>query len=123
MIMLVGIVVNAAIVLYEFIQQNRDPELAADGKDLPQLPDILIKSGQDRIRPILLTTLTTLLGLVPMAIGMGQGGDLQAPMAVVVIGGLLVSSVLTLIAFPTLYMIAEYFRVQGLAGAWRKLRE
>lgn len=122
MIMLVGIVVNAAIVLYEFIQQNRDPELAATGKDLPQLPPILLKSGLDRIRPILLTTLTTLLGLVPMAIGLGEGGDLQAPMAVVVIGGLLVSSVLTLVAFPTLYLIAEYFRTQGFAAAWRKLR-
>ncbi len=123
MIMLVGIVVNNGIVLYEFIQQNRDPALAERGRDLPHLPPILIKSGQDRLRPILLTMLTSLLGLLPMAIGFGEGSDLQAPMAVVVTGGMLVSSVLTLVAFPTLFLMAEYLRTQGFRVMWGKLKQ
>ena len=119
MIMLVGIVVNSVIVLYEFISQNRKAEL--NGEFLPssgiktgiqdpahsRLAEILIYSGRERLRPILLTTLTTLLGLMPMALGLGEGGDLQAPMAAVVIGGLSVSSVLSLIAFPTFYYVFE----------------
>ncbi|MCR9145506.1 MAG: efflux RND transporter permease subunit [bacterium] len=120
MILLVGIVVNSAIVLYEYIQQNRaryreERQLDLRG-EVEALPEILAESGAHRLRPILLTTLTTILGLIPMGLGLGEGGDLQAPMAIVVIGGLLVSSVLTLIAFPTLYYVFERMRVSGNEG-------
>ncbi|MCB1319140.1 MAG: efflux RND transporter permease subunit, partial [Leptospiraceae bacterium] len=130
MIMLVGIVVNASIVLYEYIQQNRrevtgvtnddDVSQISDRELIEKLPDILRVSGRDRIRPILLTTLTTVFGLVPMALGLGEGGDLQAPMAIAVIGGLLVGSVLTLIAFPTLYYVMEKVRVLGPGSLFKK---
>ena len=116
MILLVGIVVNSAIVLYEYIQQNREEYRRAHPEadlhqEIAELPRLLAASGKDRLRPILLTTLTTILGLIPMALGLGEGGDLQAPMAIVVIGGLSVSSVLTLIAFPTLYYVFERMRL------------
>ena len=61
------------------------------------------QAGQVRLRPILMTTITTVLGLLPMALGLGEGAELRTPMAVTVIGGLLVGTLLTLVVIPTVY--------------------
>ena len=98
-IMLAGIVVNNAIVLVDLINQ-----LQAQGKD--QF-DAIIEAGTARLRPILMTTLTTALGLLPMAIGFGEGSEVRTPMAITVIGGLLVSTLLTLIVIPVVYSLMD----------------
>ena len=95
MIMLAGIVVNNAIVLVDYINILR-----RRGHDLV---DAVITAGNVRLRPILMTTATTTLGLLPMALGIGDGAELRTPMAVAVIGGLVVSTLLTLFIIPSLY--------------------
>ena len=72
-----------------------------------ELQEAVILAGRTRLRPILMTTLCTILGLIPMAIGLGEGSESNAPMAIAVIGGLSVSTILTLIFIPTLYTIFE----------------
>ncbi|MFQ5738591.1 MAG: efflux RND transporter permease subunit [Acidobacteriota bacterium] len=102
-IMLVGIVVNNAIVLVDYILQlQRKHDFS--------LLDALTTGGRRRLRPILMTTLTTVLGLTPMALGLGEGGELQAPMARVLIGGLISSTFITLFLIPTLYLTLEQLR-------------
>ena len=99
-IMLVGIVVNNAIVLVDYVLQLiRDHGMA--------VTDALVAGGRRRLRPILMTTLTTVLGLVPMALGLGEGGELQAPMARVLIGGLTTATFITLFLIPTLFLLME----------------
>ncbi len=101
-IVLVGIVVNNAIVLVDYINQlRRDHGM--------KLYDSVVHAGEDRLRPIIMTTATTVLGLVPMAIGIGEGAELQAPLARVIIGGLTASTMITLLLIPVLYMIFEEF--------------
>jgi HAE1 family hydrophobic/amphiphilic exporter-1 len=95
LIILAGIVVNNAIVLIDYINTLRDRGLA--------LPVAIAEAGRARLRPILMTTLTTVLGLVPMALGLGEGAEIRAPMAITVIVGLSVSTLLTLVVIPTLY--------------------
>ena len=107
LMMLGGIIVNNAIVLVDRINRNR-----ADGL---LLREAIMEAGQTRLRPILMTMLTTLLGLLPMALGMGEGGELRAPMAVTVIGGLLVGTLLTLVLIPV-----TYERVETWLGARRR---
>jgi len=68
------------------------------------------------LRPILMTTLTTILGLVPMALGLGEGAEIRAPMAITVIGGLAVSTLLTLIVIPTVYSVLDRKRYVGDGG-------
>lgn len=99
-IMLAGIVVNNAIVLIDYMNvlRRRDGLLLRHAVEL---------AGRRRLRPILMTTLTTVLGLVPMALGVGEGSELQAPMARVVIGGLITSTLITLIFIPTIYTMIE----------------
>ncbi len=120
-ILLAGIVVDAATVLYEYIEQKRG-EGGHDGSDLEELPQILKKCGRARIRAILLTSLTNMLGSLPSA-GLASSGNLQAPMAVAIVGGLLVATVLTLVAFPTMFLVVERFRFRirdlGTVGAAR----
>jgi HAE1 family hydrophobic/amphiphilic exporter-1 len=99
-IMLVGIVVNNAIILIDYMNQLRREH----GYNVQ---DAVITAGTRRLRPVLMTTATTVLGLVPMALGIGEGSELQAPMARVVIGGLLSSTVITLVLIPVIYAIAE----------------
>ncbi len=94
-IMLAGIVVNNAIVLIDYINQLRS-------RGLPKR-EAIKQAGQVRLRPILMTTLTTILGLLPMALGLGEGAEIRTPMAVTVIGGLLVGTLLTLVVIPTVY--------------------
>ncbi|MFQ5602310.1 MAG: efflux RND transporter permease subunit [bacterium] len=99
LIMLAGIVVNNAIVLIDYINQLRKNGLAK----LSAITD----AGQVRLRPILMTTLTTILGLLPLALGFGEGVEVRAPMAITVIGGLLVSTLLTLIVIPVMYSVVD----------------
>ncbi|MCH8015221.1 MAG: efflux RND transporter permease subunit [Acidobacteria bacterium] len=102
-IMLVGIAVNNAIVLVDYVLQlQRDHGFS--------LVDSLVTGGRRRLRPILMTTLTTVLGLSPMALGIGEGAELQAPMARVLIGGLISSSLITLFLVPTLFLTMERVR-------------
>lgn len=100
-IMLAGIVVNNAIVLVDFINQLRE-------KGMPR-NEAIVMAGPMRLRPILMTTLTTILGLVPLALGLAEGGELMAPMATTVIGGLTFSTLLTLVVIPVVYTIFEDF--------------
>ncbi|RLA33531.1 MAG: AcrB/AcrD/AcrF family protein [Gammaproteobacteria bacterium] len=98
-IMLAGIVVNNAIVLVDLINQ-----LQAQGVEKIAA---IMEAGQARLRPILMTTLTTALGLLPMAIGFGEGAEVRTPMAITVIGGLLVSTLLTLVVIPVVYSVFD----------------
>lgn len=101
-VILVGIVVNDAIVKVDFINQAR-----RQGRDLR---DAILEAGRVRLRPIVMTTVTTVLGLLPMALGIGRGSDLRAPLAIAVIGGLLVATALTLIIVPVVYQTVERIR-------------
>jgi HAE1 family hydrophobic/amphiphilic exporter-1 len=99
LIMLAGIVVNNAIVLVDLINQLRERgmERFAAIKEAAHL----------RLRPIMMTTLTTLLGLLPMAFGLGEGSEMRTPMAITVIGGLLTSTMLTLLVVPVMYSLLD----------------
>jgi HAE1 family hydrophobic/amphiphilic exporter-1 len=96
-VMLAGIVVNNAIVLIDAVNQRR-----AAGMELGAA---LIGAGSARLRPILMTSMTTIFGLLPMALGLGEGAELRAPLAVTVIGGLAVATALTLIVIPVVYSL------------------
>ena len=98
-IMLAGIVVNNAIVLVDLINQLR-----TQGKSEF---DAIMEAGSARLRPILMTSLTTALGLLPMAMGFGEGAEVRTPMAITVIGGLLVSTLLTLLVIPVVYSLLD----------------
>jgi HAE1 family hydrophobic/amphiphilic exporter-1 len=99
-IILVGIVVNNAIVLIDYVNLLRRDHGYS-------LKDSLIEAGRTRLRPILMTSLTTILGLMPMGFGGGEGSEARAPMARAIIGGLFSSGLLTLIVIPTVYYIVE----------------
>jgi len=105
LIMLAGIVVNNAIVLVTRINQLREAGRA-------RTPAI-IEAGRARLRPIVMTTLTTTLGLIPLAVGLGEGSELRAPMAITVIGGLLVSTLLTLVVIPVVYSLLDRRRTDA----------
>jgi HAE1 family hydrophobic/amphiphilic exporter-1 len=110
-IMLAGIVVNNAIVLVDLINQLR-----ANGMEKIEA---IMEAGRARLRPILMTTLTTALGLLPMALGIGEGAEIRTPMAITVIGGLLVSTMLTLLVIPVVYSLLDrkqYAVNQALTG-------
>ncbi|MBN1871724.1 MAG: efflux RND transporter permease subunit [Candidatus Omnitrophica bacterium] len=98
-IMLVGIVVNNAIILVDRVNGLREKNY--------RLLRAIIQSGKDRLRPILLTTGTTVLTLVPMALDKSEASNLWSPLAITVIGGLLLSTILTLILIPSIYIIFE----------------
>jgi hydrophobe/amphiphile efflux-1 (HAE1) family protein len=101
-IMMVGIVVSNAILIVDYTNRIRN-----EGVDLREA---IIRAGRIRLRPILMTTLTTICGLMPMALGLGEGAEAYASLAIAVIGGLSVSTLLTLVFIPTLYMIVESWR-------------
>ncbi|MGA7616483.1 MAG: efflux RND transporter permease subunit, partial [Thermoanaerobaculia bacterium] len=98
-VMLAGIVVNNAIVMIDAVNQLRK-------SGLPKR-DALIQAGSNRLRPILMTSATTILGLLPMALGLGDGAELRAPLAITVIGGLTVGTALTLIVIPVIYSLLD----------------
>ena len=94
-VVLVGIVVNDAIIKVDFINQRR-------ALGMP-LREAIMAAGHDRVRPILMTTITTVLGLLPLALGLGDGAELRAPLAIAIVGGLSSASLLTLLVVPVLY--------------------
>ena len=99
LIMLAGIVVNNAIVLIDAINQARE-------RGLERLEAIKL-AGRTRLRPILITSVSTIIGLIPMAIGIGEGAEIRRPMAITVIAGTLVATFLTLIVIPVLYAVLD----------------
>ena len=98
-IMLAGIVVNNAIVLVDYINTLRERGLDKEAA--------IIKAGPTRLRPILMTTLTTILAMIPLALGFGEGAEAMAPMAIVVIFGLTTSTLLTLLIVPVIYCLFD----------------
>ncbi|TVP45969.1 MAG: efflux RND transporter permease subunit [Gemmatimonadales bacterium] len=112
-VILVGIVVNDSIVKVDFIVQAR-----ARGAELREA---ILEAGRVRLRPIIMTTVTTVLGLTPMALGIGRGADLRAPLAIAVIGGLIVATLLTLIIVPVLFSVVETARL-ALVGDGLRIR-
>ncbi|MFW6193450.1 MAG: efflux RND transporter permease subunit, partial [Gemmatimonadota bacterium] len=111
-VMLVGIVVNNAIVLVDYVNlMRRDRGMG--------LERAAVEAGRLRLRPILMTTVTTVLGLFPLALGLGTGASMQAALARVVIGGLLASTLITLVLIPTLY-VSSHRWVERLLEAVRR---
>jgi HAE1 family hydrophobic/amphiphilic exporter-1 len=105
-IMLAGIAVNDSIILVDRINRNR--------RQGDQIDDAIVSAGQTRIRPIIMTSITTVLALLPLTIGFGEGASLRSPMALAVIGGLFTSTALTLIVIPAVYrIIAGRFKIGG----------
>lgn len=108
-IMLAGIAVNDSIILVDCINQLRRSGV--------QLREAVVKAGQIRIRPIIMTSVTTVLALLPLTIGIGEGASLRAPMAVAVIGGLVTSTLLTLVIIPAVYyLLAGRISPAGMAS-------
>jgi HAE1 family hydrophobic/amphiphilic exporter-1 len=99
LIMLAGIVVNNAIVLIDAINQARE-------RGLERIAAIKL-AGRTRLRPILITSVSTIIGLIPMAIGIGEGAEIRKPMAITVIAGNLVATFLTLVVIPVLYAVLD----------------
>lgn len=114
-IILAGIVVKNGIILVDYINHGRKNGLA--------MVDAMIEAGNVRIRPIIMTTLCTLLGLIPMAFSTGEGSEIRAPLAITVIGGLTVSTILTVVIIPILYSITERERVTAPAKVEEPLFE
>ena len=110
-IMLIGIVVKNGIVLIDYITLNRERGMS--------IRRAVIDGGRSRLRPVVMTTLTTILGMVPMAMGSGEGSEMWRPMGVAVIGGLTFSTILTLLFVPTLYCV---FASNGVKNFRRKHR-
>jgi len=101
-IILVGIAVNDSIILVDRINQLRK-----EGEDRAAA---IVKAVQQRIRPILMTSLTTIIALLPLSIGVGESASLRSPMALAVIGGLVTSTLLTLLVIPCLYDLLDRIR-------------
>jgi HAE1 family hydrophobic/amphiphilic exporter-1 len=99
LVLLCGIVVNNGIVLIDFVNQERERGLS--------LRDALWSGCHTRLRPIMMTAFTTVLGLMPLAIGFGREAQMQSPMAIVVVSGFFVSTCLTLLVLPALFIITE----------------
>ena len=103
-IMLIGIVVKNGIVLVDYINLNRER-----GMDILEA---VVHGGKSRLRPVVMTTLTTILGMIPMATGTGEGAEMWRPMGVAVIGGLTVSAILTLVFVPVMYSVFAFTGVK-----------
>ena len=100
-IMLGGIAVDNAILLIDRINQLRDAGM--------RKKDAIVLAGSQRIRPILMTSLTTILALLPLTIGIGESASLRAPMAIAVIGGMVSSTLMTLVVIPCVYWVFDNF--------------
>ncbi|MDE5652951.1 MAG: efflux RND transporter permease subunit [Muribaculaceae bacterium] len=111
-IMLIGIVVKNGIVLIDYIILNRERGMS--------IRRAVIHAGKSRLRPVVMTTLTTILGMVPMAVGSGQGSEMWRPMGVAVIGGLTFSTILTLLFVPVLYCVFAGRGIKNRRRAHRK---
>ncbi|HUF28215.1 MAG TPA: efflux RND transporter permease subunit [Gemmatimonadaceae bacterium] len=110
-VVLAGIVDNDAVIKVDFINQMRRKGMA--------LRDAIVAAGRARIRPIVINSITTMLGVLPMALALGPGGELQAPLAIAIFGGLFTSTILTLIVIPVAYDLVEELRerVRGVVRA------
>ena len=95
LIMLVGIVVNNGIILVDYTNMLRHRGY--------NLRDAVMEAGRSRLRPVLMTSLTTILGMLPMALSGGMGKEMYSPLGITIIGGLLISTIVTLILVPTMY--------------------
>ena len=123
-IMLIGIVVKNGIVLIDYIHLLRERGLS--------VIQASVRAGKSRLRPVLMTTLTTILGMVPMAIGTGQGSEMWQPLGIAIIGGLTVATVMTLVVVPTVYCQMQGTKIQqerrahaaalGLEAEWARKR-
>jgi HAE1 family hydrophobic/amphiphilic exporter-1 len=113
--MLVGIVVNNGIVLVDYINQLRE-------RGLP-LIEAILKGGAVRMRPVLMTALTTILAMLPLALGLGESGESWAPMARSVMGGLTVATALTLIVVPVIYASVEIKSAKILAKRAARIKD
>ena len=111
-IMLIGIVVKNGIVLIDYIQLNRERGMS--------IRSAVVDGGKSRLRPVIMTTLTTILGMVPMAVGTGQGAEMWRPMGIAVIGGLTFSTILTLLFVPVMYCV---FAGRGVKKQRRKFHK
>ena len=109
-IMLIGIVVKNGIVLIDYIHLLRERGYS--------VITAVVAAGRSRLRPVLMTTLTTILGMLPMAIGTGQGSEMWQPMGISIIGGLLVSTVMTLVVVPSVYCIFQGIKIQRERVKW-----
>jgi HAE1 family hydrophobic/amphiphilic exporter-1 len=110
LILLVGLVTKNAIILIDKVNQLREAGVAKH--------EALVEGARSRLRPIIMTTLCTLFGFLPLAVAMGEGAEVRAPMAITVIGGLLVSTLLTLLVIPVVYDLLDrrgdaYYRERG----------
>ncbi len=112
LVMLIGIVVKNGIVLVDYINLNRERGLSIDRA--------VISAGRSRLRPILMTTLTTILGMIPMAIPRGTGSEMWQPMGIAIVGGLTLSTILTLIYVPSLYSIFASIGVKRNRKKYKK---
>ncbi len=99
-ILLIGVVVNNAILLVEYIEQGRRLRGLSPAR-------AVVEAGALRLRPILMTTLTTVLGMLPLAIGLGEGAEIMRPLALTVVGGLIAGMILTLLVMPCLYLVVN----------------
>jgi HAE1 family hydrophobic/amphiphilic exporter-1 len=113
LILLVGIVVSNAIVLVDYINKRRE---RGEGRE-----EAIENAGPIRLRPIIMTSLATVLGLIPMALGLGEGSETMAPMAIVVVFGMILSTISTLLLVPVIYTIFEDIRQKRFFG--RKKRK
>jgi HAE1 family hydrophobic/amphiphilic exporter-1 len=111
-ILLMGIVAKNAILLIDFAKWSHE-------KGTP-LREALIEAGRIRLRPILMTTIALIAGMIPVALGRGEGADFRAPLGRAVIGGVITSTLLTLLVIPTIYEILANFREWMTAKVWRR---
>ncbi|MDD2938553.1 MAG: efflux RND transporter permease subunit [Proteiniphilum sp.] len=111
LVMLVGMVVKNGIVLVDYINLNRERGLS--------IKAAVVDGGKSRLRPVLMTTLTTILGMIPLAIGTGQGSEMWQSLGIAIIGGMTFSTIVTLILIPALYSI---FGGNGVKRRRRKHR-
>ncbi len=109
-IMLIGIVVKNGIVLIDYITLNRERGMS--------IRRAVIDGGESRLRPVIMTSLTTILGMVPMALGSGEGSEMWRPMGLAVIGGLTFSTILTLLFVPSLYTIFAFNGIRRKRKQW-----
>jgi HAE1 family hydrophobic/amphiphilic exporter-1 len=103
-VMLAGIAVNNSIILVDRINQLKSAGI--------ELSDAVIQAGQQRIRPIIMTSLTTILALLPMTFSIGEGSSLRSPMALAVVGGLVTSTLMSLIVIPCVYLVFEQIKTR-----------
>jgi len=109
-IMLIGIVVKNGIVLVDYINLNRERNMGVIRS--------VVTGGKSRLRPVIMTSLTTILGMLPLALSSSEGSEMWKPMAITIIGGLTVSTIMTLLVVPTLYTI---FAGIGIKRKYHKL--